>query len=221
MRWQDVPVPDLMKHLLRDKRGYPIPANVEVDPDGTPHFAINPVSVRERLLREDRCSICGGKLLRGRWMVGGPASAFHPNGAYQDPPVHHECGRYALQVCPYLAMPSYTKPVETKTLRQRTVPSISITFDPTLIKNRPDPFVMVMYVGQTYTRDRLGHIATIKPKRPHRQYEFWSDGQQLGEQEGLESVARYFEANKELLSDRSQWQVPELKVVATIPKGKK
>jgi hypothetical protein len=219
MRWQDVQLPELMKALPKDRRGYPVPANVQVDPDGTPHFAINPEAVRQRLLREDRCSICGTKLLRGRWMVGGPASAFHPDGAYQDPPVHYECGRYALQVCPYLAMPSYTKPVSTKTLEQREVEAVSIVIDPTLIKNRPDPFVMVMYVGQAYTYDPPGFVRTIKPKRPYRKYEFWSDGKQLSDEEGVAKVQAYFEDNKELFADPSRWEKPEPRVIKTSPKA--
>jgi hypothetical protein len=218
MRWQDVPVPDLMRNLPRDRRGYPIPVNVQVDPDGTPHFALNPENIRQQLFREDRCSICGTKLLRGRWMVGGPASAFHPHGAYQDPPVHRECGRYALQVCPYLAMPSYLKQIATKTLEQRDIPSVSVVIDPTMIRNRPDPFVMVMYIGQRLNCDLPGHVRTIVPKKPHRQYEFWSEGSQLSDQEGMARVKTYFENNRELFSDNSQWEQPELRVVATGPK---
>lgn len=221
MRWQDVPIPDLMRHLPRDKRGYPIPANVQIDPDGTPHFALNPEEIRQKLFKEDRCSICGGKLLRGRWMIGGPASAFHPDGAYQDPPVHHECGHYALQVCPYLAMPSYTKPVSTKTMANRDVPSVSIVIDPTLIKNRPDPFVMVMYVGQTFSYDFPGHVRTIRPKRPYRRCEFWSNGVQLSDREGVERIERYFIENKQLFSDPSRWEKPTPYMVSSPPKRKR
>jgi hypothetical protein len=215
MRWQNVPVPELMKHLPKDRRGFPIPANVQIDPDGTPHFAINPENTRQRLFREDRCSICGCKLLRGRWMVGGPASAFHSNGVYQDPPVHRECGRYALQACPYLAMPSYLKQVSTKTIEQRDVHSVTIVVDPTMIRNRPDPFVMVMYVGQTFKYDARGLIQTVVPKRPHRQYEFWADGIQLSEEEGRQRVDTYFQANESLFSDRDRWERPELRVIRT------
>ena len=38
-----------------------------------------------------------------QWLVGGPASAFHPRGAYVDTPTHYACLRYALQMCPHLA----------------------------------------------------------------------------------------------------------------------
>ena len=39
-------------------------------------------------------------------------SALHPNGAYIDPPLHHECMRFALQTCPYLISTKYTKRID-------------------------------------------------------------------------------------------------------------
>ncbi len=191
MKFQDVPIPDRMKHLRRDRRGYPIPQMVLIDTDGRPHFTINEEPTRQRLLREDRCSICGGKLLRGRWSVGGPASAFHENGAYLDPPMHYECCRYAMQVCPYLAMPSYTKRIDDATLDLDKAPGLLTTIDPTMIENRPDPFVMVMHIGQDYTFWKWGGVRYIKPKRPHRRYEFWSHGVELSQEEGMRRSEAY------------------------------
>src|SRR5215472_13925800 len=96
-------VPSRMAHLPLDPRGYPIPANVYRDAQGRPHFTINDDRKRLEQLRRDACPICDQSLYIGRWFVGGPLSAFHPNGAYIDLPMHHECATYALQVCPYLA----------------------------------------------------------------------------------------------------------------------
>ena len=39
------------------------------------------------------------------WLIGGKGSAFDPRGLYNDPPVCGEAKDYAMQVCPYLAMP--------------------------------------------------------------------------------------------------------------------
>ena len=85
------PIPKRMQHLPRDHRGYPIPAMVWRDQTGQPHFTINDETVRYMLLIENRCSICGTALLPLRWFVGGPLSAFDPNGMYLDPPVHRDC----------------------------------------------------------------------------------------------------------------------------------
>ena len=43
------------------------------------------------------------------WLIGGKGSAFDPRGLYNDPPVCGEAKDYAMQVYPYLAMPSYAK----------------------------------------------------------------------------------------------------------------
>jgi hypothetical protein len=74
---------------------------------------------------------------------------------------------------------------------------------------------MVMYVGQTYSYDYPGHIRTITPKRPHRQYEFWSEGTQLSEAEGRQRVSSYFKANEALFADPSKWQQPVPRVVTS------
>jgi len=47
------------------------------------------------------------------WMIGGPLSAFHPQGVYIDTPVHYDCGKYALQVCPYSAVSLYSAKSQT------------------------------------------------------------------------------------------------------------
>lgn len=218
MRWQDVPIPDSMKNLSKDKRGYPIPASVQVDPDGTPHFALNPEQTRQRLLRENCCSICGKKLLRGRWFAGGPVSAFYARGVYQDPPVHYECGRYALQVCPYLVLPNYLKQVSTKSIERRDFDSINVVYDSTRIRIRPDPFVFVMAVGQSLTYSETGQVRFVIPKRPYRRVEYWSNGVQLEDHVGVERVGAYFEEHRELFADPSLWERPEHRIVTSSAK---
>ena len=52
-------------------------------------------------------------------------SAFHPDGAYIDPPLHYECMRYAMQVCPYLAAPRYAGRVDDRTLKDDDRPTRS------------------------------------------------------------------------------------------------
>jgi hypothetical protein len=142
-----VPVPARMSHLKLDPRGYPIPVMVVIDDGGRPHFQINDEMTRQRIIAEDRCAICGSKLFRGRWFVGGPMSAFSERGSYIDPPLHRECAEYALMVCPYLAVPHYGRELGTKTLKGRPLSGTAISADPTMIAGRPPYFVAVMAVG--------------------------------------------------------------------------
>jgi len=80
MKPAGVPIPERMRHLPRDGRGYPIPATVCRHSTGTAHFTINDEHKRQAIIGRDCCPICGGKLLRARKFVAGPPSAFHECG---------------------------------------------------------------------------------------------------------------------------------------------
>jgi hypothetical protein len=182
----DVPVPWRMAHLPLDGRGYPIPYTVLVK-DGRPHFTINVEERRLRCLASNLCPICGLRLLRGRWFVGGPLSAIHRDGAYNDPPMHDECAHYALQVCPWLAAPSYSRRIEDATLKPESRGGL-LLHDPTTIPTRPLAFVAVMTVGQKVLAGAGGPV--VKPSRPYRKIEFWREGVQLDPAEGLTLAER-------------------------------
>jgi hypothetical protein len=171
-----IPVPERMAHLERDARGYPIPWIVMRDLDGRPHFTINDTLKVERALKEERCAICGGKLFRGRWFLGGPAAAFHPNGAYIDPPLHHECMTFAVQVCPYLARRNYSGRIDALTVDPAKIAGMAIFMDETQDPTRPEYFVAVMAIGQTVTESGY-----LQPKRPYRAVEVWRHGVKLDE----------------------------------------
>jgi len=175
-----VPVPERMARLPRDERGYAIPWMVFRDSDGRAHFTINDENRRQKIIAKDLCSICAQPLLRGRWFVGGPGSAFHENGAYRDPPMHYECACYALQVCPYLAAPRYSKNIEARTLKPEHVPPLLI--DPTIDPARPELFVAVMATGQRHIHVTLMGVRIVqflKPRRPYSRVEFWCHGQRV------------------------------------------
>lgn len=167
-----------MQHLERDRRGYPIPFVVYRDKDDRPHFTINDEYKRQQVIRNDLCSICGQKLHRGRWSVGGPKSAFDKNGAYIDTPMHHECLTYALRTCPYLAMPSYVKRIDDRTLRDTNG---LVLLDQTVDDQRPVFFVAVMHVHQHHIMNQGGLVEYIFPIKI-RQYEFWRNGEQINTQ---------------------------------------
>ena len=171
-----VPIPERMKHLELDPRGYPIPVMVWRDNTGIPYFTINDTNTRFKIIRQELCSICGTKLFRGRWFVGGPLSAFHPNGAYNDPPMHLECAEYALKVCPYLAAPSYAKRIDTKKVKSENISSTTMFIDPTMMPNRPEIFVAVHARGH-----KVGPFPDLilKPLRPYIDVRFWRQGVQI------------------------------------------
>ena len=177
-----IDIPARMKHLELDRRGLPIPFIVFRDSDNMPHFTINDTRKTMRCRTADLCAICGRPLFRARWFVGGPGSAFHSHGAYIDPPLHHECMRYAVQACPYLAKENYTKRLDGATLDPAKATNIVGLLDPTVDPNRPPLFIAVMAVGQDFTPN--GYFV---PKRPYRKIEVWRNGVLLQEL-GLEQI---------------------------------
>jgi hypothetical protein len=201
--WRSIPVPPQMAHLPRDPRGFPIFVMAYRDDDGRAHFTINEEHIRQRVIRRDLCSICGRGLLRGRWFVGGEKSAFHPHGAYIDPPMHSACAHYALRVCPYLAAPTYATPIAGRTVSPDDpttfVNPTAIISPSTIDELRPALFVAVLARGQHAPPGR----AVIFPARPYITVEYWQHGAQLPRAEGealcravgLEPTAKRIGAN--------------------------
>lgn len=188
------PIPDRMRHLPLDKRGYPIPVGVLIDKDGLPHFAVNVEGKRMEAIERDLCSICGTKLFRGRWYVGGVLSAFHEHGAFIDPPMHAECARFALQTCPYLSAPRYTKEIGKEKVKRAKTDAAMILIDNTMIPGRPedDIFVALMATGQMVFEN-----LNMKPKLPYSRVEFWRHGLQIPDADGNAIVKRALENFKE------------------------
>lgn len=142
--WRSVPMPPRIASLPTDARGYPIPFVVARGIDGTPLFTINDHRLLERCIREHLCGVCGTPLTAGDLcFVGGPLSAFHPQGGlYSDGPIHHECAHYALQVCPYLAAPKYVHRIDAAKAHEGNV-NFQIAVDGTVMPDRPDFFIMI------------------------------------------------------------------------------
>lgn len=181
-----VPIPARMRHLEVDRRGYAIPWGVYRDPAGTPHFTINDETRRQKIINDDLCGICATKLFRGRWFVGGPLSAFDPQGCYIDPPMHRDCLEYAMTACPYLAAPSYDKRIDDATLR-KSGQATPLLVEQTMLPGRPEVFVAIMAIGQTVHWN--GIQSYLSPKRPYHRVEFWRFGTVLPQAEGAALVA--------------------------------
>lgn len=180
--WKHVPIPELMQHLELNKRGYPVPYIVLRDKEGIPHFAINDDSVVEKCIAEDLCSICGTKLSSDKWVLGGPMSTFHPQGAFIDIPVHHQCGHYALQVCPYLAFSIYNAKSDVTRINTEKFDNQVAFVNPTQTSERVPFFVFSHISGYRVARPRYGE-RYIYPNKPYITLEFWNDGVILTEEQ--------------------------------------
>jgi hypothetical protein len=179
-----------MRALQKDRRGYPVPFVVLRDVDGKPHFTINDSRRTLRTISERRCAICGGRLGRLLWFVGGPRSAFHEHGGYTDTTLHHECMAYAMQVCPYLAMGNYNGRIDVGTLDLDKLEKGQVLLDPTQVYERPNLMVAVA-TKSVEVRVRENYLPILVPGRPYIHVEFWQDGVLLPEEEGIPKADKY------------------------------
>jgi hypothetical protein len=111
-----IPLPKQLRTRPRDARGYPIPFIVVIDRRRQPQFTINDSTRVTACRTRSLCGICGKRLDKDLWFVGGARCFLHPRGAFVDPPSHYACAEYALRVCPFLAAPSYAKRIDDRKL---------------------------------------------------------------------------------------------------------
>jgi len=175
--------PPRIARLPKDKRGYPIPFNVLRGKDSLPIFAVNDDTKSWRCLREELCPICGERLGSWRWMAGGPLSAFDPHGFYYDLPMHKDCVEYAMQVCPYLAVPRYLGG-RLESLSLQNKPENIKLIDVTMLPDRPELFV-ALGAKSFEGRDRFPMTPLLKPLPPLCGWMFWRHGKQLTDAEAL------------------------------------
>lgn len=203
MNWRDVDVPERMMHLPRDRRGFPVPFIVMIDPQGVPVFTVNDTRKTHLCLRNTLCGVCGGELEFGDlWWIGGPLSSFHPNGAFVDGPMHEECSTYALQVCPHLGAPKYVSRMNVEKEIARA--GVNYGFDHTVMPDRPEVFIQgqsISYdVSWPLTEDRKlfpvsGYHETpdgLLPKK-WEYYDVWRHGEVLEEEEGITAIREAIE----------------------------
>lgn len=93
-------LPDRLKSLKIDDRGYPVPWFVALI-NGKPEFrAADPVKLRDAI-QESRCWVCGDKMGRYFTFVIGPMCGI--NRVSSEPPSHLECAQWSARNCPFLS----------------------------------------------------------------------------------------------------------------------
>jgi hypothetical protein len=175
--WKQIPIPPKMAGLGLDPRGFPIPYIILQGPDGKNYFQVNDSYKVQSCINNKLCAICGQPLGCDAWLAGGPLSAFHPHGAYIDTPTHHECGNYAMRVCPYLAITTYNGKFNPDKLAGQGW--VGVLVDPTVIDDRPPFFAYVKIKGFT-VNPTTRHLI---PKKPLLQVEYWNAGEQITREE--------------------------------------
>lgn len=96
-------LPDHMKALRLDHRGFPVPWFVDWNDAGEPVFPAIDHAKFVKAVKVGLCWVCGGKLGRFRASVIGPMCAI--NRTISEPQSHVDCARFSARNCPFLANP--------------------------------------------------------------------------------------------------------------------
>ncbi len=96
------PLPDRVKSLPIDERGFPVPWFVEWL-DGKPIFQVADSRKFQRAIKHRRCWLCGQPLGSLMAFVIGPMCGI--NRVSSEPPSHRSCAEFAVKACPFLTRP--------------------------------------------------------------------------------------------------------------------
>ena len=178
---KDVPIPFNLSKNDRDRRGLPIPFIVYRDTRGVPHFTVDDISKVDMVLAKKLCGLCGKPLKLGQmWLISGPGSSFLEDGMFTSPPAHADCARYAVQVCPFIAAPNYTKLIEDKTLKPEAVHETAQVHNDHIAPPQPLFFALARTSGITLIdADDGSGKKYIIPRRPWDEVEFWKNGKRI------------------------------------------
>lgn len=131
-------MPERIRALPRDRRGYPVPFFVEWF-DGVPDFRVmNPRSL-QAAVQKRLCWICGKPMMRWCAFVGGPLVVGQRISA--EPPSHTDCADFAARVCPFLAIPTAMR-------REAKIPSHGELAG---VQVRENPGVAAVIVTRSFT----------------------------------------------------------------------
>jgi hypothetical protein len=181
---KDVLIPFHLSKNDRDRRGFPIPFIVYRDMKGVPHFTVDDTAAVNLALSKKLCGLCGKPLKVGQlWLIGGPAS-FLDDGIFTVPPAHKDCARYSIQVCPFLAVPNYSRLIEGKTLQPEAVHDTAQVHNDQITPPRPPYLVLARTSGIKLidTHDGSGK-QHILPRRPWKEVEFWQNAKRIVQSE--------------------------------------
>jgi hypothetical protein len=95
-------MPDRIKALPRDHRGYPMPWFIHRTASSHDFRVIGAGKI-EQALALNLCWICGHSLGRNKTFIIGPMCSINRRSA--EPPSHYSCAVYAAKLCPFLSKP--------------------------------------------------------------------------------------------------------------------
>jgi len=181
-----IKIPTYLARRPRDARGYPIPYVVQQPRGEAPRFPVVDLDAWRVCVTQRRCALCarefrgaistidGCLITEGVYFIGGPICA--DNRLFFDPAMCEACARYAIRVCPYLALPSYNRTRGPEAFEgTRHAPSQVVEVASASVK-RPARFMLGRAPGYT-----VRHINGDKLvlARPWLELEWWACGERV------------------------------------------
>jgi hypothetical protein len=138
LRPELTPMPDRIKRLPVDARGYPVPWFVDWL-DGVPEFRAFDPAKWKRAVKERLCYVCGQRLGAYLTFVVGPMCGI--NRTTTEPPDHYECAIWAARNCPFLTRPHAHRREDGVMLDAKSLGGSSI---------KRNPGVVLLWVTRSY-----------------------------------------------------------------------
>lgn len=171
--WTDlnlIAIPDCMKHLPLDSRGYPIPYFGATAPDGTPDFRVVDPDRWVECVTGRKCGITGLPLGYEMAFVGWPNSIL--GRTFTDAPMIPEAAEYALKACPFLAAPKFGYAAMSSVEKQGG----AVRVNPEMSTTRPEVFGMG--ITRSYLILHHGNSFVLKAAQ-FRRISYWKHGRHL------------------------------------------
>lgn len=100
------PLPERMRNLPVDERGYPVPWFVAWV-DGKPEFRAMDARKLRNAVKQRLCWVCGQGL--GRWLAFPIGPMCSITRTISEPPSHRECAEWSIRNCPFLSNPQFVR----------------------------------------------------------------------------------------------------------------
>ena len=174
-------LPDRMKDLPLDERGYPVPFFVAWV-DGKPEFRAMDGEKFVRALKEKLCWVCGGKLGVNVAFVAGAMCGI--NRTSSEPPCHLECARWSAINCPFLSNPRMVRReddlIDNAKMRE-SAPGYAIA---------RNPGVAMLWITRQYEvyPDRLGKGRYLIQMGEPERVEWYAEGRLATREEVMASI---------------------------------